>query len=347
MSQINFTAKDLIEKGMSSTTQQKAGKIIIGAIFLTIILSILYFTLPYIKPIFDDIADIASDILRTGVYSLIGIAITAFLYAQWRNIGYINDAIARKVFNGIITYDPFLIQEKQILSAEHDIEEMMSQKAVIEGKYIELSMKIKKYENKRDAAKEGNILVLNNIKIEKDPIKLKTLKFDSDDYVRMQLSSESFITNIKPLADNMKFIIDFVSDGYQVLKRRIAAAKEELVISKDTYETANSGSEALMRMKRAMIGNYELNNDAERATVAVMKRTSLLLGQMKMSMEIIYDATRYSNLEESGQLELARKKLENLNLLESGTINTQYSNSPFQGIPQLKDLQLDFNKLPE
>ena len=96
-----------------------------------------------------------------------------------------------------------------------------------------------------------------------------------------------------------------------------------------------------------MIANYELNNDAERATVAVMKRTSLLLGQMKMSMEIIYDATRYSNLEESGQLELARKKLENLNLLESGTINTQYSNSPFQGIPQLKDLQLDFNKLPE
>ena len=45
-----------------------------------------------------------------------------------------------------------------------------------------------------------------------------------------------------------------------------------------------------------------------------MQRTAMLVGQMKLSMEIISDVTRSSNLEESGQLALARKKLENLNL---------------------------------
>ena len=350
--QTNYTAKDLIQKGMSGTTpQQKAGKIIIGTVLFSVIMSLLYVTLPYIKPVFDDIAAIANDILRTGIYALLGVAIFAFVKAQWRNIGYINDAMARRVFNGIITYDPFLIQEKQILSAEHDVEKMMEEKAIIEGKYTELSKKIKSYENKRDAAKESNIIVLSQLKTERDPSKAKILKLDSDDCVRKELASQNYITNIAPIANDMKFMIDFISEGYQVLKRRIAGAKEELVISKDTYESANAGAEALARMKRAMVGDIQLNNDAERATVAVMQRTAMLVGQMKLSMEIISDVTRSSNLEESGQLALARKKLESLDLLGSGgnneTLALPAETANFQNTMRLKDVQLEFNKLPE
>ena len=353
MSQTNFTAKDLIQKGMSGTTpQQKAGKIVIGTILFAVIMTILYVTLPYIKLVFNDIAAIANDILRTCIYALIGVAIFAFVKAQWRNIGYLNDAMARRVFNGIITYDPFLIQEKQILSAEHDVEKMMEEKAVIEGKYTELAKKIKAYEIKRDAAKESNNIVLNQLRMEKDPAKAKILELDSNDCVRKELASQNYITSIAPIANDMKFMIDFISEGYQVLKRRIAGAKEELVISKDTYESANAGAEALARMKRAMVGDIQLNNDAERATVAVMQRTAMLVGQMKLSMEIISDVTRSSNLEESGQLALARKKLENLNLLGDGSITSTNLALPaetanFQGTMQLKDVQLDFNKLPE
>lgn len=356
MSQVNFTAKDLIEKGMSGTTPgQKAGKIVIGTVLFGVIIAALYVFLPFIKPVFDDITAIANDILRIGIYALIAIAIGAFVKAQWRNIGYINDAIARSVFNSIIDYDPFLIQEKQILSAEEDVEKMMEEKAVIEGKYTELFKKIKSYENKRDAAKESNLIVLGQLKIEKDPAKAKILKLDSDDCVRKELASQNYITSIAPIANDMKFMIDFISEGYQVLKRRIAGAKEELVISKDTYESANAGAEALARMKKAMVGDIQLNNDAERATVAVMQRTALLVGQMKLSMEIISDVTRSSNLEESGQLALARKKLENLDLLGNGSSANNSTNmlglasqtSNFQGAMQLKDVQLDFNKLPE
>ena len=352
MSQTSLiTVKDIIQAGMSGTTpQQKAGKIVIGTILFTVIMSALYLTLPYIKPVFDDIAAIANDILRIGIYGLIGIAIFAFIKAQWRNIGYINEALARRAFNSIITYDPFLIQEKQILSAEHDVEKMMEEKAVIEGKYTEFFKKIKGYEKKRDAAKESNIIVLNQLKIEKDPSKAKILILDSEDCVRKELASQNYITNIGPIANDMKFIIDFISDGYQILKRRIAGAKEELVISKDTFESANAGAKALARMKKAMVGDIQLNNDAERATVAVMQRTAFLVGQMKMSMEIISDVTRSSNLEESGQLALARKKLENLNLLGDGTgsIPMTIESANFNGTMQLKDVQLDFNNiLPE
>ena len=96
MSQVNFTAKDLIEKGMSGTTPgQKAGKIIVGTLLFGVIIAALYVFLPFIKPVFDDITAIANDILRIGIYALIAVAIGAFVKAQWRNIGYINDSIAR------------------------------------------------------------------------------------------------------------------------------------------------------------------------------------------------------------------------------------------------------------
>ena len=139
---------------------------------------------------------------------------------------------------------------------------------------------------------------------------------------------------------------------YQVLKRRIAGAKEELIICKDTYESANAGAEALARMRKAMVGDIQLNNEAEIATVAVMQRTAFLVGQMKMSMQIISDVTRIANFEESGQLALARKKLENLNLLGDCTSTNMSTPMPtetsdFQGMMQLRDIQLDFNKLPD
>lgn len=346
--QTNFSSSELIKKGMGDTPfDQKVGKFLIGGVLLAVTLAALYFILPYLKPIFDNVADIASDLLRTGIYTLIGVIIFLFVKAQWRNIGYLNDAIARKVFNGLITYDPFMIQEKQILHAEQDVERMMSEKTVIDGKYTELNKKLTKYQRDFAAAKEAQKIVEDQFRVETNQQKAKLLKLDIDDCVRKQLACKNYIDNISPIANDMKFMIDFISEGYQVLKRRIAGAKQELTINKDIFESAHAGASALERMKRAMVGDIQLNSDAEKAQLAVMQNIALTVGQMKVSMEIISDVTRSANLEEGGQLAAARKQLESLNLVQGQAIPLSES-ANFNNTLQLKDMQFDFNhRLPD
>ena len=352
MSQINFSANDLIKKGMSGTpTDQKVGKFLIGTVLVGITLGILYFVLPFLKPVFDNIADIASDILRTGIYALIGIILFMFVKAQWRNIGYINDMIARSVFNGIITYDPFLIQEKQILSAEQDVEKMMEEKTKIDGKYTELSKKLQNYQKEMQAAGKSLLLVESAMRTETDAGKLQLLQLDASDCVRKQAMCKNYIDTISPIANDMKFMIDFISEGYQVLKRRIKGAKQELIINKDIFESAHAGAEALERMKKAMVGDIQLNSDAEKAQMAVMQNIALTVGQMKVSMEIISDVTRQENLEDAGRLAVAREQLKALNLVQTGQPVQQYAlpqnTANFNNTLQLKDMQFDSMRLPD
>jgi len=359
MADINFSPNELIKKGMSGTpTEQKVGKFVMGTILLTITIGILYqlgtmgvFTVLN-EQVFQQIAGMANETLKIGIYALIGFLAFIFVKAQWRNIGYLNDMLARKAFNGIITYDPFLLQEKQILSAEHDVEHMMEEKTKIDGKYTELNNKLKKYQLDMQAAGESLKIVNTKLRNETDPKKMQLLQLDAGDCVRKQAACKNYIDSISPIANDMKFMIDFISEGYQVLKRRIAGAKQELLINKDIFESAHAGADALERMKKAMVGDIQLNSDAEKAQLAVMQNIALTVGQMKVSMEIISDVTRQANLEEGGKLAVARKQLEELNLVQVGSGQQQpmYSlpqqTANFENTLQLKDFQFDA-KLPD
>lgn len=345
--QTNFSAADLIKKGMSDTPAgQKRGKIAIGVILAVVTVAALYMAMPFLLPVVAGIESIASSALKIGVYSLIGGSIFFFLKAQWRNIGYINEYFARRVFAGIITYDPFLIQEKQINSAEHDVEKMMEEKAIIDGKYVELSKKIAKYNNDFLASQESANLIAIKLRTENEQKKIAILKLDADDCVRQGLSCKNYIDSIGPIANDMKFMIEFISEGYQVLKRRIKSAKQDLAINKDIFESAHAGGAALERMKRAMVGDIQLNSDAEKAQLAVMQNIALTVGQMRVSMEIISDVTRTANLEEGGHLAVARKQLESLNLISGQAIPVTQATSNFNNVNTLKDLRFDLT-LPE
>ena len=137
----------------------------------------------------------------------------------------------------------------------------------------------------------------------------------------------------------MNYIREFCQDGARIIKRRIGRAKEDLVINKDIFESASAGAMALERMKRAMIGDIELNSDAEKAQMAVMQRTALLMGQISASMDIISSVTQDANIEEGGRLALARQQLEQLNLGEGEGIPMPTATS-FQGIRSLKEVQV-------
>ena len=48
-----------------------------------------------------------------------------------------------------------MIQDKQIESAQHDVERMMEEKSVIDGQYVNINKKINKYQIDFNAAKES------------------------------------------------------------------------------------------------------------------------------------------------------------------------------------------------
>ena len=336
----NFSAQDLIKKGMSGTPlDQKIGKVVMGTAVVGVILGILYYLLPYLTPIFQNIESIASALLRTLIYVLIGGTLIVFARKQIRNVGYFADYLSRLVFNGIITYDPFLIQEKQIQQAEKDVEKMLVEKAKIDGKYIELEAKIKKYDNDFKIAGLAAKDLKTKGATEVNPKQIQIINEMYADAIGKQASCKNFIDSIAPIANNMNYIREFCQDGARIIKRRIGRAKEDLVINKDIFESASAGAMALERMKRAMIGDIELNSDAEKAQMAVMQRTALLMGQISASMDIISSVTQDANIEEGGRLALARQQLEQLNLGEGEGIPMPTATS-FQGIRSLKEVQV-------
>ena len=335
-----FSQQDLIKKGITTPFDQKIGKIIMGTLVVGLVMYGLWYFLPYIKSIFDNIESIASAALKTLIYIGIGGTLLIFARKQMRNLDYLSDHLARLAFNKIIEYDPFLIQEKQIHQAEVDVEKMMAEKAIIDGKHKELHDKILKYNTDFQVA-GGTIEDLKlKIQRETDPKQIALDKLDIDSCYRRQLSCKKYIDSIAPIAADMNYMKEFISEGYQIIKRRIASAKQDLIINKDIFESAHAGAAALERMKRAMVGDIQLNSDAEKAQMAVMQNIALTVGQMKVSMEIIGNVTREANLEEGGQLALARKQLEALNIVNGDLLTVPTATASFEGMTTLKQAQV-------
>ncbi len=341
MANINFSSSELIKKGLSDTPfDQKVGKFITGAIVVGIIVAILYMAMPFLLPVFQGIQSIASMAVKTMIWVFIGFALFVIAKKQMRNLEYFSDYLARLVFRGIITYDPFLIQEKQIHQAEIDVEKMMTEKAVIDGKWTELDNKIKKYNQtflEQQAGYEQLQQKAAKCTNEED---IKIINLAIQDSISAQASCQKYIKTISPIAGDMKYMSSFISEGYRILKMRIKGAKRDLDINKDIFESAQAGGKALERMKKAMVGDIELNNDAEKAQMEVMKNIALTVGQMKVSMEIIGDVTRQANLEEGSKIAYARKQLEALNLTNGQALPVDNTSANFSSMPTLQQQQV-------
>jgi ribosomal protein S18 len=341
MSSINFSSSELIKKGLSDTPgDQKVGKFIMGTVVVGVIITVLYFLLPILLPIVQNIQSIASLLVKTLIWGLIGLALIVIARKQTRNLEYFSDYLARLVFKGIITYDPFLIQEKQINQAQHDVEKMMTEKAVIDGKWTELNTKIGKYQQTFLEHQAGYEDLQKKYEKCADPEEKKIIELAMQDSVSTQVSCKKYIDTISPIAKDMEYMSKFISEGYRILTMRIKGAKRDLTINKDIFESAQAGGKALERMKRAMVGDIELNNDAEKAQMEVMKNIALTVGQMKVSMEIIGNVTREANLEEGSKIAYARKQLEALNLTNGAALPEASISANFSKMPTLQQVQV-------
>lgn len=341
MADMNFSASELIKKGTSKLPgDQKFGRIASGIMILCLVLFAAHFAAPY----FEDLKNIVWDTMTMVIAGAIGLGLLIFISANARNFVHLCDAISRKLFFWIITYDPFMIQEKQIQRAEEDVVKMIEEKEKIRGKYDELQTKVKNNRDQFESAQAGFKVAKDKFDRTTNEEEKKIHQLSMDDMMRKQARCKQYVDKIGPIVSNMEFMIKFITEGGRIIQNKIKNAKADLIQNKDIFESAQFGAAALDRMKKAMIGDVQLNNEAEIAMAEAMKQTAMLNGQIMTSMEIIAEATRSANLEEAGNLEVARKKLESLNLLDS-PMSIPTSNS-FNNVASFKTIDYSSN-LPE
>lgn len=326
----NITEKQLIEKGTKIRGYLKAqvAKGSVGIAMLALLGVGLFMAYSFILPYLVDVVWGTVELIVGGIIALV---LLAFTISNVKNFTTFVEIVTDKIFGGLITMAPFLMQEKQIKQAEEDYEKLQIEKAKIEGKYYELSQKIAKNQKEFDLGKEEERIALAN-----------NDKESAAKAVGRWNRAYRYIQAIGPIADNMKFIIDFVRDGSKILKNKIAEAKADLLQSKDIFESAKTGAAALNRMKAAMVGDVELNTDSERAQMEVMKQIAISVGQMRTSMEIISEVTKSDNLENAAKLSLAKKQLEELNITKASDIPVPIGNMAFKNIQAIGDSSSQF-----
>ena len=219
----------------------------------------------------------------------------------WKRIGYFIDALSKFMLGWLIEFDEFILQEKQIEEFENDSEKADEQRTKVNGKYVELEGKESDNVKQRDIAQQK--------------IRIATQQGDSDaaeDATAEMMACQDYIDTVSPIINDMKIILDFSADMQKKLARNIKNAKMQLQKNKDAYYSAIAGAKALTSLKRAFLGDSDLNRDADMAMERVKQKTALSIGQMRSSMEILSQISKEQNLNDKAKFALARQQMEAL-----------------------------------
>jgi hypothetical protein len=313
---IGFSKDALIAKGQE--TGWDARKIVMTITGVTLACVALWYIIPFLLTI-------AWGLVELGIAGfIIFVMIVAFKWLKkW--MWAINKFIAKYTLGLIVEWDEFIIQEQQIDQAEEDVEGMLKEKEKIEGKYIELSQKIRKNQEEFKENMHASQIAARNGDSEQ-----------AEDFTLAAGRNQTYVETIGPIADDMKFIIDFSQELHKTLKRKIRNAKADLEANKDVFYSAQSGARMLSSAKKAMIGDVELNNNAEFAKQKVKEKIALSIGQMRTSMEILSQVSNEQNYRDKAKMELAKERLKAINASGGEQAIVPQQSVNFQAIPQLK-----------
>lgn len=311
-----FSKEDLIAKGQE--TGWDARKIVLTLTAVALICGIAWWVIPILL-------SIAWGIVQLGIAAFV-IFLMAFV-GKWlfKWMWAINAFVAKYTLGLICEWDEFIIQEQQIDKAEQDVEKMLEEKKKIEGKFVELSQKVK----------------ANKIEFEENTYMAQEAKAKGDmdvaeDSTLAAGRNQAYIETIEPIVTDMQFIINFTQEMHKVLKRKIKNAKADLVASKDLFYSAQSGASMLASAEKAMNGDRELNNNAAFSKERVKEKIALSIGQMRASMSVLTEVSTEQNYRDHAKIQLAMNRLKEINSSDTGEDKVS---TTFQGIEQPKPLK--------
>ena len=255
-----------------------------------------YYLFPYLKEIIWNAVNIA-----IGAVAL-GLVLSVLLNKNlWRRLGYLIDAMSNKIVNATLNVDNFYLQDQQIKNAEDDLVKMHRERINLEGKYIELSSEINNNIDNYNLAAQSAILAEKEGDLEL-----------AERMHQKALGHEHYINTIKPIAEDIKFTSEYMDEMYKTLKQKVSTAKSDLNISKDVFYSIQQGNKAINSANNVLVGDVDLNRDAEESKKRIKAKVANSISNMKVSMQLLSQVAKDDKIENRAKLEVAKIKLKEL-----------------------------------
>jgi hypothetical protein len=215
--------------------------------------------------------------------------------------------------------NPFGILQYRIEQTEEATQDLLKYNKKLNGKASELKSKI----SERD-------VLLKQAIAKKDIIqnKLSAGKATDSDQANLELAintinnSKQYIDGVQPVYNDLLRLVDFTERSYNVANINLAKAKEDLQTQRDLYETVTTASSTVSKAFKALIGDKNLNNDADKAIDILKKDIGQKIGNIRTGIKVTSQFMDGQDLDNASKLQSTLKELQGLNLDE-----TTYSSS--------------------
>lgn len=320
-----YSTQALIAKGSQVSGGADASKIARWCMILATVAGIGYVAWRWVLPMMVDMVWDIAQILAIGIPCLL---VTGFLLSQRRNIIAFYDIMANKAFGKLVQMAPFRMQEKRIEFAEQNYNVVQKLYGELKGAYD------------RVIAEYNRQVNMYNLAVKAEEIAAKAGDEDAAAQAqRDQGRTGGFVQVLQPQQQNMNELVDVVKLGLKRMGEMIKDAKVELQESRTVFEVTMTGAEAMLHMQAAMQGDAQINSEAERATIEVMKRISLAVGQTQAAMEIVTDITKGGNLKDAAKLAVARDQLKMLGTSDISSLPIAKGQLHYQGVSKAINTQ--------
>lgn len=216
-----------------------------------------------------------------GAVVLVVLAMVIFNPKFWRAVNYFSEFIAKATLGWVIEMNEFNIFEAQIEQAEKDRDKLLTQGNKIKGKRNELAAKIAE-KNKYLFDNKTRVEVLSERKKKGD----KAIKDEEIGlYANNVNRANNYIRDLQPIHDELANIEKFCETAYDSSGIKLQDARNELEMSKDKYETITTGLSVAKAAWKALNGNDNLNQDAEKAKESLRKKIANNMAEMKTTIK--------------------------------------------------------------
>lgn len=268
--------------------------VVITIVGAAIICGLFYLFATYIMPWLITVTwDLVN--LTIGIVVL-GILLIIFTSKKfWRSIKYLSELIGRYTLGLVIEMNPFNILEMKIERAVKDRDALKNAGNRVSGKKIELESKIRnKKGDLTNTIRQAEALKEKAKRSLKDGNETEATLYAADYEVQAAKVTQlrDYIESLTPIVQDLGFLETHYKKVYRLCGTRIEISRNELELGRDRYESVMSGAGVAKAAWKAIVGNDELNQDAEAALNAIQRKVSNSLAEMKNTMDLTNDIIR-------------------------------------------------------
>jgi hypothetical protein len=234
----------------------------------------------------------------------------------WRSLKYLGEFTGQFLLGWLIEMNPFGILQYRLDQTAEAIKDMLKYKAKLEGKAAELKEKIDAND------KELNIAIQS-----KNILQAKSSLTDNEsDNLEMALgtitSNTEYIEGIKPVYNDILRLLDYTSRGYRTASLELEKSKKDLSKKRDLYETVTTASATVKKVWKALLGDDNLNSDADKAIEALRKDIGAKIGAIKTGIKATSTFMDGKDLENAAKLKATLTKLNDVDLTQQNYSDT-------------------------